>query len=264
MRTFDFQDLRARYETIASVAYADCSLATELVGGLSADEDGIRAFVTHHLKLTGDEIENAVQRILKEELGEREVPSDEGELKEKLTYGVNIIRRDEHGPYLGSWMAKACLKNAASRLEIFSKMRGTKGDISEMGEVHAYGVSLLDPDSPEKIYLRDPTGQSPAKTEFRSFKGRIQSPQGSASIIHDSEVALVGSRFEFAFRFYGKRIKSDDVVDMFASAMVIGLGSCRSFERGKFKINKLGFQEGVIPRRSSKEPERELDVAAVA
>jgi len=80
-------------------------------------------------------------------------------------------------------------------------------------------------------------------TYFNAFRGRVQSPQGSKSIVNDAECVAPGSRFAFEFRFYPSRIKADDMADIFASAMVIGLGSCKSFERGKFRINELVFRE---------------------
>src|SRR6266700_425263 len=105
-KVFSMGDLRARYEARTARVIAECELATELVGGVNASESGVKAYVEHHLHLVGDEAEAAVKRIMSEELGEREVPSETGELQEKMTYGINVIRRDAFGPFLGNWMAK--------------------------------------------------------------------------------------------------------------------------------------------------------------
>lgn len=255
MTVFNLQQLRNRYEAITAQIVAECSLATELVGGQPAQPDGVRMFVQHHLKLTGEEAEAAVKRILAEEIGAKPVPSDEGELEERLSYGINIIRRTEHGPWLGNWMVKACIKAAASRLAIFQQKKGTKGDMAEMGDVRAIGCSLVEPEHPERIYLRSSTGEEAATTYFQEFKGRIQSPKGSASIIHHSECAAPGSRFAFEYRFYGVRLSENDVADTFASAMVVGLGSCKAFERGKFSIQRLEYTPQVEKRRKEEKKE---------
>lgn len=242
IEVFSLADLRKRYDSFTARCVADCSFSTELVGGVPGNRQGVEAFVRHHLKLEGDAAEEAIARIMKEEIGERDVPSETGELQEKLSYGINVIRRDENGPYLGCHMIKACLKNSASRLAIFQQKRGSKGDLSEMGQLLAAGVSALDGASPFNVYLRNPQGTGMAVTQFDTLRGRVQSPQGSKSIVNDVETCPVGSRFSFQFRYMPTKVTKDDIVDIFASAMVIGLGSAKSFERGKFSINSLTFE----------------------
>lgn len=247
---FKSDDIRRRYEKMTSSAIAECELTSVLVGGVSADEDGIRSWVRHHLKLEGAEADSAVKRIMKEEIGERPVPSEEGELEERLTYGLNVIRRDDFGPWLGNWMVKACLKAAASRLGLFAKKKGSKGDLAEMGEVQAYGPSYVktsDYDeylAHEKIHLISPDGDA-TETIYTKFKGRVQTAKGSASIINDCECAPPGTRFSFEFRYFPGKITENDLLDIFSAATVIGLGSCKAFERGKFKINDLVFEAGT-------------------
>jgi hypothetical protein len=248
-RTFSLDQLKGRYQRITASCIAECTLATECVGGVNADENGVRAFVTHHLGLVGSEAESAVARIVSEELGERDAPSETGELKEKLSYGINMIRRDQHGPWLGSWMVKACLKAAASRLGLYAQKKGTKGDMAEMGQAQGYGISLLDPEAPYKIYLIDKNSDTPATTRFSEFKGRVSSPQGSKSIVNHNECVPEGSRFSFEYRFYDGKLTEDDVADIFASAMVIGLGSAKAFDRGKFSINKLTYSGAIGARK---------------
>lgn len=173
MTRFNYEDLAARYAALTGVVRCDCIFATQLVGGQPASEEGIKAYVAHHLQLQGPEAEEAVKRILHEEVGETNVPSMEGELQEKRIYGVNALRRTELGPFLGNWMVKACFKQAASRLNIFRQNRGSKGDFSEAGQVLALGASLLESEHPERIYLLSPDGTSPAKTHWETFMGRL-------------------------------------------------------------------------------------------
>ncbi|MGE5570497.1 MAG: hypothetical protein ACM3S5_15780 [Rhodospirillales bacterium] len=239
--TYDLAALEERYVKMTCRATVQCVLRTELVGGMSADEDGVRAFVNHHLNLTGDDADKAVARILAEEVGERDATPEGGELDEKLTYGISIIRRDEHGPWIGDWMVKACLKAAASRLGLFVSKRGSKGDMAEMGRVAAVGASLATPGNPERIHLVNPDG-TPATTYFQEFKGRIQSPQGAVSIVSHKECVPPGTRFSFEFRRYDGKLKADDIANIFAAAMNIGIGSAKAFERGKFAVESLEIE----------------------
>lgn len=250
---YTLSQLRSRFTGMTSRVIAHCELSTEIVGGMQADRAGVEAFVSHHLHLTGQDAADAVSRILKEEIGERDVPSETGELKEKLSYGINVLRRDPtHGPWIKDHMVKACLKASASRLGLFMQKRGSKGDMSEMGEARAYGCSLLQPEFPQRIYLRDKSGTGPARTYFQNFKGRVQTPQGSKSIDSDCECAAPGSRFEFEFRYMPGKIKRDDIVDIFSCAMVIGLGSAKALECGKFSIVKLEYEEAAVGRKEGK------------
>lgn len=244
--TYNLKELTTRYEGHTASVIAECALTTELIGGMPAERPGVEAFVRFHLKLEGQQAEDAINRILREEVGEKDVPSETGELQEKLSYGINVIRRDSEGPWLGNWMIKACLKSAASRLAIFTSKRGSKGDLAEMGRLQAVGGSLRQPKAPGQIYLLAPDVDGPTQTYFTQLKGRIQSPQGSKSIVTDCECAPVGTRFSFEYRYYPARVKEKEIVDIFAAAMVIGLGSAKAFERGKFAVNTLVFEDSEI------------------
>ena len=237
MATYNFSDLNTRYEELTGLVRCDCTLAMELVGGQPADEPGVRVFVQHHLHLAGEDAESAVRRIMKEELGERDVAPQEGELAEKQVYGVNALRRSSLGPWLANHMVKACCKQAASRLDIFRQLRGTKGDFAETGRVSACGPSLVEPDHPERIYLLSSDGTAQPETYWREFMGRVSTPAGMKSIIHHSECVAPGSRFFWEMRFISKRVSENDVADTLAMMMVVGIGSARSLERGKFRID---------------------------
>lgn len=231
---FTYDQLRARYDDYTGSVVARCHLVTHMVGGQPAGDAGVRAFVTHHLKLTGADADAAVKRIKAEELGERTVNTETGELNERVTYGINVVRRDGFGPWLGNWMVKANLKAAAQRLGIWVEKMGTKGDMSEMGRVEAHGASALDEDNPGRIYLLDADGTKPAAIYFERFFGRVSGPRGSNSIVHDSECVAPGAVFEFEYRFPTAKLNKDDVLDIFSAAMTIGLGSVKAMECGKF------------------------------
>lgn len=241
--TYTAEDLKARYATFTALVQAECTLETELVGGQPATDEGLRMFVKHHLKLENQAAEEAFGRIKQAEIGTRELPEEAGELEEYEVGSYNCIRRDAFGSWLGDWMPKACLKAAASRLGLFQKARGSKGDLAEMGLVRALGISLLNPLQPERIYLIDSKLGCPVGTFWQRFMGRVHTPQGSKSIVTWSECAPPGTRFSFELRYYPARLTQDNMADVFAAAMVLGLGSCKSFERGKFRVDKLSFDK---------------------
>jgi len=263
VKELKFQDLRSIYDSMTSSIRCDCVVSTKLVGGLPADRKALTAFAEHHLKITDPiEREAAVNRILREEIGEKDVTPETGEIKEKTVYGVNVVRHDEHGrPFLGNWMVKACLKQAASRVGLFTETRGTKGNMSEAGSVSAIGQSLLDPEHPEIIYLINKDGSGPAKTYFEEFMGRVQSPQGPVSIIHHSECVEPGSRFSFEFQFLRGGLDEDAIEKTAAMAMICGLGSIRSLECGKFRIERCVVDLKEKAKKPEKPPKEKKDAA---
>ncbi len=242
MGIYTFEQLRKEYNAMTSSARVCCTLETEIVGGMSADDKGLRAYIEHHMHLSGEEADRAFDRIKAEELGEKDTTPENGELNEKKVYGITVIRRDEYGPWLGDWMVKACIKAATSRLGLFMSKRGSKGDIAEMGRVFAMGASLAVPAHPERIHLIHPDG-GPITTYFKEFKGRISGPSGSMSIVSQKECAPPGSSFSFEFRWFAGKLKEAEIVKIFASAMNIGLGSAKAFECGKFRVDSLDVLE---------------------
>lgn len=240
-KSYTQADLDGYYESMTNRLVAECELTTELVGGMAADPAGVAAFVQHHLHLEGPAAEAAVKRIMADEVGERDLTPEGGELTEKLTYGVCIIRRDTYGPWLGNWMIKACLKAAASRIGLFVAKKGSKGDVIEMGRVRAHGISyqpqVKEPEA--HVHLIDPSGIGGATTYFHDFRGRVSTPAGSMSIVSDRECVDSGVRFGFEFRWYAGKIGNEDMAKVMASMQVIGLGSAKAFERGKFKVRSM-------------------------
>lgn len=249
---FNAKDLEAIYQKLTGVVKVQATFVTEFVGGQPADERGVRAFVEHHLELTGDDAEKAVQRILHEEVGQEELPSETGELQPEQVYGVNALRRTERGAYIGNWMVQACIKQAASRLKIFSDLRGTKGDFSEAARVLADGFSLLDADSPDKVYMLNEDMTGPAKTYWSAFMGSVNTPKGPKSIYQHSECVASGSRFSFNFRFLTTNVKEVDLTDVTAMIMMCGLGSCRSLGRGRFRVDEAEIEMGDRQKKREK------------
>jgi hypothetical protein len=254
-------DLETRYQKFTASVTCRCTFVTELVGGQPAGDEQLRAFITHHLKIVDPvEAEKAFRRIHEREIseetrtGESELPKAD-ELKEFKVYGVNVIRRSEHGPFLGSWMGHACLKAAASRLNLFVEVRGTKGNMAEAGRVEPFYESCIEPKYPDRIYVLN--GNGPAPTYFKEIMGRVSGPQGSVSIVQHAECIAPGATFSFRFRFLPGKLTEEQVADVFALAQNIGLGSAKALDRGKFKIEEMEIDMGTArePKTAHKKKE---------
>ncbi len=241
---FTYEHLKDYYNALTTTVTAECRLVTMMAGGVPSTEEGVRAFVIHQMRVPKADVEETVKQILSHELVGSRITPPEGELEETVDRGVNLIRRDTIGPWLGDWMIKACLKAAASRVGLFKTKIGTKGDMAEMGSITPVGISAGSngTGSERRIYLRDSSGQKAAQTTLEFFRGKVSSLQGSNSIVNLAEVAPIGTRFDFKFQFAQGRITNDDIGRIFGCAMTIGLGSCKAFEMGKFAINRLVIQ----------------------
>ncbi len=258
---FTYEDLANRYSDMTASVICECEAVTPLVGGMSASDNGIRAFVKHHLAIEDEaEAEKTFQRIKVEELGNKPVPTETGELQEQLTYGINVIRRTSIGPYLANHMIHANLKTAASRLGMFSEMKGSKGNMAEGGVVYPFGSSKRD-DRPDCVYLVDAQGE-PATTYFDEFKGRVQSPKGSVSVIHHSECVPSGTRFSYEFKFIMGKFKESDIKDFLALSMIVGIGSVKSLGNGKFRILSAEVVEPKEVRKATEKKKAKEEIEA--
>jgi len=244
--------LREKYESMTASIKLWCRFTSEMVGGLPASREGLLAFAEFHLGIADPaEREQAVARILKEEVGEVEVTPEAGEVEEKSVYGVNVIHKTEGvGCWIGDWKLKAAIKQGASRVGIFMKTRGSKGGMSEVGQVRAIDYSLKEEEHPERIYIVQPDSDKPAATHFEPFRGRVQSPTGAKSIVHHSEVVEAGSRFAYEFRFMRREVTEEQIEQLLAVLGVVGTGSARSLERGKYNVEKAEVDLGAEPAKA--------------
>lgn len=244
-------ELNAIYEGITTQVVAECELTTDMVGGLPANDEQLEDFCRHYLKVPEDEVEDAVKRIKNEEIGERSGDQDPlDELAEKKSYGLNVVRKDEKGHWIGTWMVKAMMKVAASRLGLFVKKRGSKGDMAEMSRILAFGKSKKS-GARDRIHLYSGNGKA-VETDFIEYMGSVSNPKGRMSIKHHSETVRPGARFMFEWRFPPFKIKLNDVKMLFATISEIGLGSVKAMERGKLKVVSLEVTEHQEPAKSKK------------
>ena len=213
-----------------------CRMLSGLAGGMKADDKGLRAFIQHHMNIDPDteEFEATLKRIKDEELGEKDETPEGGELDTKSVYAVNVIRRNEKGPFIMSHMIQAMIKQSASRLGIFVKKRGSKGDITEMGMIRAHGDSLKDEKRPYDIYLLQ--DGKPVETRFEIKSGCVSTPSGKMSIMTHVEVAPEGTEFEYELSWHNAKMTEADVLRTIAGTTIIGQGSCLSLGHGVFEV----------------------------
>ena len=160
-----------------------------------------------------------------EKLAEETMPKDEAakelemiEHTERITTG---FKSDEGGCYLGDYIIKAHLKQAASLLKITQQKRGSKDTVKE-------GLYI----KPEKIYL----GDKPDGTE--EFVGHVLTPTGKHSILKKSQYF---DKPKITFEVWMLNVRSDkfngdDLHMCFEFGQELGIGSNRSYEKGKFDL----------------------------
>jgi hypothetical protein len=242
--TWHADQLQRTFEAHATELRLRCRAVREVVGGQPASRVGIESYLKYQVDpfnvLSAEQRAEMADRIEKEEIGKRRNTTPEGgEIQETFTGQITVIRQDPRGHWLGDWMLKAGVKQAASRLGIWSGTRGSKGDMSEGGVVYATGPSLLDPARPYKIYLRDETGEKPAATDYETFRGSITLPKGErVSIVTNAEVAVPGTMFWWRYLCLGDRVSDEQFELLVAYLGNMGVGSARSQERGKYIIEE--------------------------
>lgn len=245
MATYLEKDMRARYEAWTRLVVVHGRFLSPCIGGQPAGDDGLAAFVAYYLKLSPGtpEFGAAVERIKKQEIGEKKTTPEGGEIDTAASYGVNVLRRCEHckGPVLGAWQIKAALKCAASRLGLFVKKKGAKGDVAEAGEIldGEPCVAKAGPTWEARRFVHLWNHEKQATPTFTRLQGKVQTPQGSKSIQHDSETVPVGTTFTFEIRLPRTTLTDKDVLDMIAVAGEVGLGSVRSLEYGNWIAEKV-------------------------
>jgi len=162
-----------------------------------------------------------------------------GDLAEQLKKEVDLLEetekittgfKQENGkPYLCDYQIKAMLKQAANRLKITVKKRGSKQDITD-------GLFMA-----PKIFLTSKDMTTPLPVE--DFCGHVMTPQGKRSILKASEYVEQGEA-EFTVKLIKTSVMAKkDLLDCFLLGQEIGLGSNRSFEKGKFDLIEFEWQE---------------------
>ena len=241
VKTLHQEDLDKLLGQTRKTATIQCRMLRPLAGGVPASEKALKAFVEHHLGIPPESSEfgKALERIQKEEIGERDTTPEGGEVQTEDVYQVNVLRSNGHGPFILEHQLKALLKQAASRLGIFAAKgkRGSKGDLAECSTISAHDASL-DEENPWNILLVNKDGE-PAQTCFEIISGRVNTPKGWKSIQHHTEIAPAGSLFAFRLDWMPTKLSGNDIIDIIAMATQIGIGSCLSLGYGRFEVVEM-------------------------
>ena len=124
------------------------------------------------------------------------------------------------------------IKVALSRLGIWNKKRGSKGDTVEFGSVYASGESAKS-ENRNEIYIIG----APDPLEFIQLQGTVSGPSGDKrSIQYHAENIPAGCEFEFEFRWYNSRLKVGDAKPLIGAIGILSLGSGRSIGYGQLEV----------------------------
>jgi hypothetical protein len=248
------QEMRRTFKDQLATAYVKIRFTTRCVGGQPGGEEGVRAYVEHHLKLTGDGADSEVNRILNVE----NVPVEEniGELEDVVTYAVNVWPRNDAGEaWMGTWKVQAMMKQVASRMGLFSAKGkiGSKGDLSEGALITPHGDSMRGRDV--EIYAIHPSDNGVFLTLderiYERFQGTVSTAQGRKSIQHDSEVIPAGWELHFKIEWPTIRIKPDDMAAIWGMAPRVGMGSVKPKHCGRFEVLGLDIDSpDFLPKDS--------------
>jgi hypothetical protein len=160
-----------------------------------------------------------------EKLSAEVVPPDDKAREQELVKETESIttgfKHDAEGYYIGDYIVKAHLKQAASLLRITQKKRGSKDTVKEATFI-----------KPEKLYLGKEIGG------VDQFCGNVRTPQGDRSILKASQYF---ERPEIEFEVWLLAVRTDkfDAADLricFEFGQELGIGSNRTYETGKYDL----------------------------
>lgn len=137
---------------------------------------------------------------------------------ERITTG---FKSDEDGSFIGDYVIKAHLKQAASLLKITQTKRGSKDTVKEALFIKPVAIHL---------------GKEPDGTE--EFCGHVMTPTGKRSILKASQYF---DKPTITFEIWVLNVRNDkfnanDLKMCFEFGQELGIGSNRSFEKGKYDL----------------------------
>ena len=169
------------------------------------------------------------------------------DLEEELEKSVTGFKCDDRGIYMGSYCLKAAMKQYTSLMKLTVQKRGSKQTVKETLFIKG---KVDDELTSEKVYFQ-PMTVKPHGLE--DFAGHVSTMQGMRSILKSSEYIEHGvMQFEIwclAVRMEKRtELTAQDIEDCLTFGQECGLGSCRSFESGKYDLVK--FEELMEEKKS--------------
>jgi hypothetical protein len=193
-------------------------------GGIPKSKELIELYIKSKF---GEENMDLADKV-KKEMDVKET-LDLEEQMEKVTTGFRVKNKS---PHLADYQIKAMIKQCATRLRITTKKRGSKNDITD-------GMFVT-----KRIFFY---GQNEKKIEgpleVEDFCGHVMTRQGKRSILKSSEYVEKAYAI-FTIRVIKNAVLSEkNLKEMLLLGQEIGLGSNRSFEKGKFDL--LSFKKAA-------------------
>jgi hypothetical protein len=186
----------------------------QLIGGIPKSKKLLKSYLEAKFGELPDDFADRLAEEVK--------TNDLEEKQEILTTGFK--RDDIGGLYLSDYQVKAMLKQCASLLKITVNTRGSK-------QIFAEGLVIR----PVKLYLgrMEPDG-------IEEFCGNVTTMQGKRSILRNGEFVREAT-LDFEIWILDVNIVTMKQVEQCLTlGQEVGLGSCRSFEKGKYDL--LSFE----------------------
>lgn len=187
----------------------------------------------------GDETYNHVAKDALPNGEQTDESNDKDEAQEKKDISSTGFRSDDKGLYLADFQIKALIKQGGSMLDLTISKRGTKSTLGEGLFVKGYLDGEL---TNNKIYFQ-PIREKP--DGYEDFAGNVRTRQGSRSILKRCdyvEKPIVQFQLwilENRVAKTGNKLTVNDLKSILELGQELGIGSCRSLEKGKFNLTQF-------------------------
>ena len=231
----------------------------EIYGGIPNKPELLRSWYATKIGEAEDVAEHgqATDQPPNQGAGTVEEVESELDLDETVDQAINVFRRDKEGAffpnalYLKNHMLKAMIKQSASLQKLTTAKRGSKQTLAEA--LTLFGKVTLNEDGEMVEYLtNEKVFMQPLRFDadgVEEFTGHISGPQGTRSIIKNSEF-VKGCVVQFEYQVLdvrlgdhanAKDLTPQNLYEIIEHGQWVGIGSNRSFDSGQFKV--IQFEE---------------------
>lgn len=201
-------------------------------GGVPQSKDLLDKYIEAVFRAKEDD--ETYNHVAQDALPERNEEKDEAQ--EKKDISTTGFRIDDRGLYLADFQLKAMMKQGGSMLNLTTSKRGTKSTLGEGMFVKGLLSGEL---TDNKIYFQ-PIRQKP--DGYEDFAGNVNTRQGNRSILRRCDYV---EKPTIQFQIWvlenriaktGKALTVSDLRSILELGQELGIGSCRSLEKGKFNL----------------------------
>ena len=151
------------------------------------------------------------------------------DLEEELEKSVTGFKCDDRGIYMGSYCLKAAMKQYTSLMKLTVQKRGSKQTVKETLFIKG---KVDDEITHEKVYFQPMTVKPHGLEDFAGHVSGMQFEIWGLAVRMEKRTELT----------------AQDIEDCLTFGQECGLGSCRSFESGKYNLVK--FEELMEEKKS--------------